>query len=529
MSSIRLWYREKRFLLPILLLLCIVGIVAWRWSIQQSTSTFETVAVARGNVVHTVSVTGKVEPVKSVALSFANGGTVAHVLVAVGDHVHVGQSLVSLDTDILASQLAAAQADVVREQRARVELASGARREDVAVTRASLVAAKTTYDNATNGLRRVIDRSYVVLDDAVRNKADTLFEQPTTNPTFGINFSRGTTNYAVTADNQTRMTLSDMRRAITSRLTSRSSPEGDDVTMLANAAAQTQDDLEFVQRFLTMVAGAINTYSADDTDAQAVYTTYQQNISTARSSVSSVLGELYAARDAYTAAVDARDVASRQLALKEVGPTQDTLAVQDAIIERAQSTVRGLQAQLDQATLSAPIDGVIVSVDVKRGESARPNVTVVGIMSPSSFQLAAYIPESDVVQVMVGDEASVTFDALDEADVSRARVAAVEDGETVREGVATYKTTLAFDMIDPRIRSGMSADIDILTDTRKDVLILPRRSVLMEDGKKFVRVPSSRDTYTQQEVQTGLRGSDGMVEIVSGVTEGERVVLYAEK
>jgi HlyD family secretion protein len=185
MSSIRPWYREKRFLLPILLLLCIVGIVAWRWSIQQSTSTFETVAVARGNVVHTVSVTGKVEPVKSVALSFANGGTVAHVLVAVGDHVHVGQSLVSLDTDILASQLAAAQADVVREQRARVELASGARREDVAVTRASLVAAKTTYDNATNGLRRVIDRSYVVLDDAVRNKADTLFEQPTTNLPFG--------------------------------------------------------------------------------------------------------------------------------------------------------------------------------------------------------------------------------------------------------------------------------------------------------------------------------------------------------
>ncbi len=515
--------------MPILLLLCIAAISTWRWSVARSASAFETVAVARGDVVHEVSVTGKVEPSQNVSLAFVSGGTVAHVLVSTGDHVEAGQPLVSLDTDVLASQLAAAQADVVREERARVELASGARREDVAVTRASLAAAQTTYDNAADGLRRVIDRSYVVLDDAVRNKTDALFDRPTTNPSFGITFSRGTTNYAISADNQTRIVLSDMRRAITSRLASRPALANNDADALANAATQAQDDLEFVQRFLTTVAGAVNAYSADDTDAQAVYATYQQNISTARSSISSVLGELRAARDTYTTAANARDVASRQLALKEAGPTQDALAVQDAVIARAKSTVRALQAQLDQATINAPIEGVVTNIDVKRGEAANPGVPVVSIISPSSFQLTAYIPESDIVPVAVGDEANITFDALDETDVSQARVAAIDDGETVREGVSTYKTTLALDAIDPRIRSGMSADIDILTDTRKNVLVLPRRSVLTENGKKFVRIPSSRDTYTQQEVETGLRGSDGTIEIVSGVTEGERVVLYAEK
>lgn len=503
--------------------------VAWRWSVRQSTSAFETVAVTRGTVVHEVSVTGKVEPSKNVSLAFASGGMVDHVFVAVGDRVHAGQPLVSLNTDVLMSQRDAARADVVREERSRVELASGARREDIAISRAALSAAQVTYDNAIDGLRRVIDRSYVVADDAVRNKADTLFENPTTNPSFGISFSRGATNYMISADNQTRITIADMRRSITSRFASRPVLGGRTADDVARAATQAQNDLEFVQRFLTMVAGAVNAYSADDADAQAVYATYQQNISTARNNTSLVLGELKTAMDAYASAVPARDVASRQLSLKEAGPTQDALAVQDAVIERAKRAVQTLQTQIDQAAIIAPIDGVITTVDVKRGEAVSPNIAVVNIMSPSSLQLTAYIPESDIVQVAVGDEASVTFDALDETDLSHARVAGIEDGETVREGVATYKTTLSFAALDPRIRSGMSADIDIVTDTRNNVLMLPRRSVLTENGKKFVRVPSSRTAYVEREVETGLRGSDGMIEIVHGVSEGENVVLYAEK
>jgi len=71
----------------------------------------------------------------------------------------------------------------------------------------------------------------------------------------------------------------------------------------------------------------------------------------------------------------------------------------------------------------------------------------------------------------------------------------------------------------------MTANVTIITDFKENVLILPQRAVLERNGKKFVRVPED-STFKEIEVQTGLRGSGGEIEIISGLKEGDKVITF---
>ena len=94
------------------------------------------------------------------------------------------------------------------------------------------------------------------------------------------------------------------------------------------------------------------------------------------------------------------------------------------------------------------------------------------------------------------------------------------------EGVSTYKVTLHFLDGDDRVRSGMTANIDIYTGMREGVIAVPQRSVITRNGQKIIRVLKSDMTVEERFVEVGLRGSGGYLEIVSGLNEGERVIVF---
>ena len=73
----------------------------------------------------------------------------------------------------------------------------------------------------------------------------------------------------------------------------------------------------------------------------------------------------------------------------------------------------------------------------------------------------------------------------------------------------------------------MTADIDIVTSAQHDVLYVPIRSVVFADGGSYVHVYEG-GVFKKVTVVTGLRGSEGMVEIVSGLHEGQEIVLYSD-
>jgi len=80
--------------------------------------------------------------------------------------------------------------------------------------------------------------------------------------------------------------------------------------------------------------------------------------------------------------------------------------------------------------------------------------------------------------------------------------------------------------IDRRLKPGMSADIDILTAQRNNVLTISERAVESENGKKIVQVLLEGEKTKKVEVETGLRGDGGMIEIKSGLKEGDEAVVF---
>ena len=110
------------------------------------------------------------------------------------------------------------------------------------------------------------------------------------------------------------------------------------------------------------------------------------------------------------------------------------------------------------------------------------------------------------------------------ADHFNATVAAIDPAETVRDGVSTYRTILKFTVTDQRVKSGMTANVTITAERRQDVISIPQGVVTSRDGKKFVRVLVG-DEVVEREVTTGSVSSLGSIEITSGLSSGDVVVL----
>lgn len=202
-----------------------------------------------------------------------------------------------------------------------------------------------------------------------------------------------------------------------------------------------------------------------------------------------------------------------------------------ADVSRQAAAVEALRDDFAKTELIALADGVIGKLDIEVGETAIQNDPVLTLISPA-LSIEVDISESDISKVSLKDRAEITLDAFGDGVVLSGSVVSIEPGETEVSGVIYYKTTVVIDdMKGQDVRSGMTANVTITTETKPSVLVVPQRAVLTEDNKQVVRVLTNkkRGIFEQREVKTGLRGNNGMVEIVSGINEGEEVVTFVKE
>ena len=130
----------------------------------------------------------------------------------------------------------------------------------------------------------------------------------------------------------------------------------------------------------------------------------------------------------------------------------------------------------------------------------------------------------DIAKLSKGNTADITLDAYGEDTHFSAKLYFIDPAETIIDGVPTYRIKLQFMQDDQRIKSGMTANMKIVTSTRTDVLAIPQRSITQKnDGTKTVFLLLLDGATKEAIVQTGLRGSDGKVEILSGLNEGDKI------
>ena len=279
-------------------------------------------------------------------------------------------------------------------------------------------------------------------------------------------------------------------------------------------------------------------------DAQDYYDQVKSESGDSSSTTKLARLTLDTAEASYNDAKKAQDVADQKADLAET-EAQNSLDTAEANLAAARSrfvsaannaTVASFEAayetalvNLDKATLRAPATGIIKEVNFKTGEvfgGTISNINTTGDFARMiSYDdiLEAKVPESDIAKIEVGQIASVSFDAFPADEKFEAEVASIEPSATVVQDVVDYIVKLAMSADDPRLKDGMSADVDISIQKKENVISIPDRSVKDANGKKVVQILVDGKPI-DREVKLGLEGDGGIVEIVSGLSEGDMVI-----
>jgi HlyD family secretion protein len=198
---------------------------------------------------------------------------------------------------------------------------------------------------------------------------------------------------------------------------------------------------------------------------------------------------------------------------------------QKALVKKVEALNRAAGIKISETYIYAPIAGTIIKKNANLGEMAVFNSPILTV-AQGEMEIETNVPESDIIKIALEQNAEVSFDAFSLDEKMKASVFNIEPAATVIQDVVYYKVKLKLDNSDARLKAGMSCDVDIKTAEKKDVVAIPLRAVKVEGDKKYVEIlkDAEKDIVEKVYVTTGLEGDDGIVEITSGLNEGENVV-----
>lgn len=287
----------------------------------------------------------------------------------------------------------------------------------------------------------------------------------------------------------------------------------------------------------------------DDLDAavlraESSYYQAKQQVAQANQSVTQASNNLYNLQHPATTAtgpVKTPTAAEVKLATQQVTSAKAGLTTAAKNLDSAELALSQARTNADKRTVTAPSGGLITVLNAQNGQalgttsggsssgsgmtsSSGSSKGSVEISDMSTLRARVQINEVDLVSVKVGQKANVTFDALPSGAVS-GTVSAVSPTGTSSGGVVTYDVDITLDSIDARLRPGMSCSADIETDLKKGALTLPTSAVKSSNGSQYVQVIDIGATAPRKVTVTTGATVGTTVEILTGVKEGEYVVL----
>ncbi len=218
-------------------------------------------------------------------------------------------------------------------------------------------------------------------------------------------------------------------------------------------------------------------------------------------------------------------------------------------IEVAQADLADLKKGDEIDPLVAVIDGTLSDFEVAAGDSLSPNAELGTITDLDHMQIVVGVDELDIPKVKIDQEAQIVVDALPDRTYT-GKVVAIADEGTSSNGVASFDVTVQLSDIKD-LKIGMSAQADIMTASKSDVLMLPIDAVQSTRGSYYVMVPgeggttpaagaagqgaqggpSQRSTQEAQQETQGAQGGQGarQTQGAQGAEQGTREAQGAQQ
>ena len=468
-----------------------------------------TTAVAfMGDLAASASASGQLLPQREAILTTDTVARVVSVPVRLGDSVQADDLLVQLDSTDLqfevdnaqqtirlaqarldgllaptsAADIASAEAALASAQAQLDDLLAGPSETEIALTEASIASAQASLSSSVaelNSTQSSIEQSQITAAQAnllaTQQQLQSAVEVNEENPT-------QTTHEAML---QAQQAVADAQAQLDELLTGPSMNAAQSSVAAANARLEgSQIDLD------STLAGAS---TADIANAQA-------SVAQAEAALANLLA----------------------------GPTPEEIRAAEAEVAQAELALADAEEALAQATIGAPFDGVITAVYVTEGEIA--SGPVVELVDSGSLEVVLSVDEVDIGSFAVRQPARITLEAWPERAIESEIVAIAPSANNDSSALVTYDVRLAYRADDLPTLIGLTANANLITAQRSDVLLVPNAAITPDRaaGKYFVDVQQADGSFRQAEVSIGLR-DDENTQITSGLTEGDVLQLVTSQ
>lgn len=504
------------------------------------------VAAFTGDLSAGTTASGRLLPQREAHLALGIAGQVEAVYIQVSDEIQTGDLLIQLEVSSLQRAVRSAEQSLAIQEANLAELRRGASEEEIAVSEAALDSVKASLASAQAGL--ISARSALTKAELSR---DTLANADVT---AGANLksaqaalSSAQAQLAALLEGtdaetieQARLNWEQAKNSLWNAQLERDAVSGRPGTP---GYIKTQMDIAVANAEIAVRVAEINYLQAQEgatdeaiaaaratvasaeaqvTNAQAQLDDIDDQIAQAEAAVVQAGAQVAQAEAGVLQAEAAVAQAEANLAALLAGASEEKIAIAEAQVSQARISLEDAQDNLSKAALVAPFDGVVTDVYVEVGEWA--SGLAVELVDTGSLEVVLDMDEIDIGAIAVGQPTVVILEAWPDQELV-GEVIAIAPKAKIQSEIVTYEVHLRVEAGDLPVLTGMTANAELITANRENVLLVPNRTITAdrEAGKYYVNLVEG-DSIAKTEVTIGLRDKD-FTEITGGLEEGDELFI----
>lgn len=510
---------------------------------NQNTTSYETTGVVMGTFIASVSGSGQVSAQNQIDLKPKVSGELVSLAISNGQELKTGAAIAQIDAGDALKTVRDAQANLETALLSLEKLKQPTDSLSLLQAQNALISAQNSKAKAEDDLEKAYQDGFNTVANAFLNLPGILSGFRDIFYTNTLNGNQANLYYFADAVREVDRDVDIYRDSVdTSYQLAR---KNYDENFLAYKGASRDSEPEVIEALINQTYDTVRLLSAAvknsnnyldfyedrlaelSRKAPSLVSTYQTNLEIYTGQTNSHLSNLLSAQnnlkndqDAIESALRSLQEKTESLAKLEVGPDALDLRSQELTITQRQNALSDAKEKLALYTVRAPFDGIVTEINVKRGDSVSSGTALATLLSKQRLAEIS-LNEVDVAKVKIGQKATLTFDALENFELT-GQVIDIDSIGTVSSGVVSYNVKIGFDAQDERIKPGMSVSAVIITEVKPDVLLVPNSAVKTQGSQAYVEILENGKPQSQS-VELG-EANDTLTEVSGNIQAGKEVI-----
>lgn len=223
---------------------------------------------------------------------------------------------------------------------------------------------------------------------------------------------------------------------------------------------------------------------------------------------------------------DSNDIRIQEIAIEQA---KSLLESREARVQYEYGRIAAINADIEKRNIVSPIKGQIIDLEYAVGEIVTPGERVVTVQAENDLLIEIDSPERFISYIKEGQKVEVILDAFPKNNLV-GEVVKVSKESTLVDNIPVFKVDISLNNDGLNVRAGMTGDVMLTLESSENVPAVQATDLIRENGKTYVNVVSGKEplAFEKREIQTGIVGTNGLIEIISGLNVGDEILVNAD-